>query len=338
MAGLVEMRILIVLGVFLCQSLTGAWADSFGQTKEQILSRGYLKCGVGIDDTGFSKRNIDGQWTGFDVDFCRAIAAAVLGDATAVDFIPLDSSNRLDVLQREHIDVLFRTTTYTFKRDMTLGFDFPAITFYDSQKILAHASENIKNLDDLAGKTICANLGTTSLTNISAILEKHDIPATILEVSSQAGRWRAFFGRECEAVTADGSDLFARITNQPFYQDNFTFLNEELANEPLGPVVRDGDQEWVHIIRWVINFMVLSEHYGIGQTSDLSSLAALKLPSGKKFGLQDSWAADVLNQVGHYGEVYDRNLGEDSALKIPRGFNKLWREGGLQYPLPMHLD
>ena len=310
-------------------------ADDGAQTLTKIKERGFLICGVGTDDIGFATQLASGVWTGFDVDFCRAVAAAVLGDAQAVDFVPLDSLNRLNVLQDGGVDVLFRTTTYNFERDVVLDFEFPVITYYDTQKVLVYSDLNAKSLADLDGRAICANSGTTSIENIKKAISKANVEIEILEISSQSGRWRAFFGRECDAVTADASDLSARIAAQPHYKDAFNFLDEEVSNEPLGAVVRADDPHWAHIIRWVTNVLITAEAEGVDYDSDLARIEALHLPDGKAMGLSDDWWQNVILQVGNYESVYSRNLGAGSELDLPRGLNHLWINGGLLYPLPM---
>jgi len=311
-------------------------ANEAGQTRAAVQDRGYLICGVGIDDIGFSIQQIDGDWAGFDVDFCRAVATAVLGDATAVEFVPLDSLNRLSVLKNGGVDVLFRTTTYNFERDVVKGYEFPAITYYDAQRVLAYADTGASRVADLEGKTICANSGTTSIANIRASIVKMDARIGILEIASQAGRWRAFFGRECDAVTADGSDLTAMMANRPQYRDDFVMLEDEISNEPLGAVIREGDQQWEHIIRWVVNLTLVAEAAGTGQESSDADIDQLNFPASNTLGLVSNWGKEVIRQVGNYEEIFTRNLGEGSELRLPRGLNHLWKNGGLMYPLPMN--
>ncbi|EDZ45725.1 amino acid ABC transporter, periplasmic amino acid-binding protein [Rhodobacterales bacterium Y4I] len=323
----------LTLGLWLAGAL-GAEAGE-GDTGAAIRDRGYLLCGVGSDDLGFATLRYDGEWTGFDVDFCRAVAAAMLGDATAVEFVPLDSLNRLEVLARGEVDVLFRTTTFTFDRDVNAALEFPAITFYDSQKVLVYADTGARTLADLAGKTVCANSGTTSITNIRHRIDSLGGGIGIQEYASQAGRWRAFFGRECEAVTADGSDLAAMLASRPGYRDDFVLLEDEIANEPLGPVVREDDRQWEQIVRWVINLTLVAEAAGIGQTSGPAEIARLPLPAGADLGVAGTWGADVIRQVGNYDDIFSRNLGDGSELRMARGRNALWTDGGLMYPLPM---
>ncbi|EKF20176.1 transporter substrate-binding domain-containing protein [Nitratireductor pacificus] len=326
---------LISLGALLALLAHPALAEDAGRTQAAVQERGYLICGVGVDDIGFATQTVNGNWVGFEVDLCRGVAAAVLEDANAVEFVPLDSLNRLNVLAEGGVDVLFRTTTYNFARDVMRGFEFPAITYYDVQRVLVFADTGATRLRDLDGRTICANSGTTSIDNIRAAIARAGIDTDVLEIASQSGRWRAFFGRECDAVTADGSDLAARIASQPQYRDDFVFLEEEISNEPLGAVVRDDDTKWTQIIRWVVNLTIVAEAADVGQSSDAASLASLHIPGGAGLGLKDGWGASVIRQVGHYGEIFDRNLGAGSDLKLPRGLNRLWKDGGLMYPLPM---
>ncbi|MBB5723683.1 general L-amino acid transport system substrate-binding protein [Loktanella ponticola] len=317
---------------------TQGHADENSTTLSTVLDRGYLICGVGVADIGFAAQQVNGNWAGFDVDFCRAVAAATLGDAQAVEFVPLDSLNRLRALKDGDVDVLFRTTTYTMDRDVALGFEFPAITYYDSQRVLAHASTNAKRLADLDGFTICANAGTTSIANIRKAIEANDVDVDILEISSQAGRWRAFFGQECDAVTSDYSDLSAMVAAQGLDERTFVILDDEIANEPLSSVVLEGDQQWEQIIRWVVNLLVLSEAEGVGKDSGATVISQLSIPAPTALGLSDGWASQIISQVGNYGDIFARNLGDDSALGIKRGLNNLWRDGGLMYPLPMSTD
>ncbi|MDV6228319.1 amino acid ABC transporter substrate-binding protein [Nitratireductor aquimarinus] len=326
---------LTVLPALLALLMHSALAEEPGHTRATVQERGYLICGVGVDDIGFATQTVSGDWVGFEVDLCRGVAAAVLEDANAVEFVPLDSLNRLTVLAEGGVDVLFRTTTYNFARDVIRGFEFPAITYYDVQRVLVFADTGATRLSDLDGRTICANSGTTSIDNIRAAIDRAGIDADILQIASQSGRWRAFFGRECDAVTADGSDLAARIASQPQYRDDFVFLDDEISNEPLGAVVRDGDPQWTQIIRWVVNLTIAAEAADVGQGSNAASLTRLHIPGGAGLGLNDGWGVSVIRQVGHYGEIFDRNLGAGSDLKLPRGLNRLWKDGGLMYPLPM---
>ncbi|MBC2860955.1 amino acid ABC transporter substrate-binding protein [Stappia sp. 28M-7] len=306
-----------------------------GETLRQVRDRGYLICGVGVGDIGFATQQTDGSWAGFDVDFCRAVATATLADANAVEFVPLDSLNRLSALQNGDIDVLFRTTTFNMERDVSLGFEFPAITYFDEQRVLAHASTRARTLDDLAGRVICANAGTTSIRNIREALASRQIEAEILEISSQAGRWRAFFGQECAAVTGDGSDLNIMRAMHGLDESALVVLEDILANEPLSAVVREGDQQWEQVIRWVVNLLILAEAEGIGRANALDAGSDLKVPAYPRLGLTEGWAHRTISAVGNYGEIFERNLGSGSDFGLERGLNRLWREGGLMYALPM---
>lgn len=328
-----------IVGLFMgCASLmpVAAHSDTTGETRATVQARGYLICGVGLDDLGFATQQVSGTWVGFDVDFCRAVAAAVLGDATAVEFVPLDSLNRLDALKDGGVDVLFRTTTFNFARDVAMGFEFPAITYYDAQRVLAYADTNASVLADLDGRTICANSGTTSIANMRTAIANQNSTIDILEIASQAGRWRAFFGRECDAVTADGSDLAAMMASRPQYRDDFVLLDDEIANEPLGVVVREGDQQWEHIIRWVVNVTLVAEAAGVGQHSNGNAPVLQNIVAQPALGLAAGWENDIIRQVGNYAEIFERNLGDGSELHLPRGLNHLWKNGGLMYPLPMN--
>lgn len=329
------LRNILLASALLLASAPQCLSAQTGETLRRVKDRGYLICGVGVGDIGFATQQTDGSWAGFDVDFCRAVATATLADANAVEFVQLDSLNRLSALQNGDIDVLFRTTTFNMERDVALGFEFPAITYFDEQRVLAHASTKARTLDDLAGRVICANAGTTSIRNIREALASRQIEADILEISSQAGRWRAFFGQECAAVTGDGSDLLIMVAMHGLDERSLVVLDEALANEPLSAVVRDGDQQWEQVIRWVVNLLVLAEAEGVHQKDPPEVLARLEVPAYRQLGLAEGWARRTVSQVGNYGEIFARNLGSGSNLGLERGLNRLWRDGGLMYALPM---
>lgn len=327
--------LVLLLSIFSAINTPILAADkNIGITYNQIQQRGVLRCGVGNNDPGFAQRNVDGTWVGFDVDFCRAIAAATLGNADAVDFLSLDSLNRLGALQRGDVDVLLRTTTWTYSRDTDMGIDFTGIVFFDTQGILVHKQTGITKLADLAGKTICANRGTTSIHHLKEITKQFKQEAKVLELASQEGRWRAFLSRECDAVTADKSDLLAKISTFKDSADKYLLLNEDLSNEPLSPAVRDDDRQWFDIVKWVVFSTITAEHIGMNSENARTHRGELGHLSSTSLGLPQDWAKQVILQVGNYQEIFDRNLGVGSTIRLDRGRNKPVEQGGLLYAMP----
>lgn len=326
--------ILLISFFSFINTTTMAAESATDTTYNKIKKRGVLKCGVGNNDPGFAQRNIDGTWIGFDVDFCRAIAAATLGNANAVDFLPLDSLNRLNVLQRGDIDVLLRTTTWTYSRDTSMGLDFTGTIFFDTQGILAHKQSGVTNFSDLAGKTICANRGTTSLNNLKEAIKQSNLAVKVLELASQEGRWRAFLSRECDAVTADKSDLLAKISTFKNSTEKYFLLDENVSNEPLSPAVRDDDRQWFDIVKWVVFSTITAEQLGMSSENAVTYQGRLNHLPSNSLGLPQDWVKQVILQVGNYQEIFDRNIGINSPIKLDRGNNKLVQKGGLLYAMP----
>ena len=310
------------------------WAESLveGETLKTVRDRGLLNCGVGSNDTGFSTQTTDGEWVGFDVDFCRAIAVAVLNNSQAVEFVPLDSLTRFEALQSGYVDVLIRTTTWTYERDTNMGLDFVGISLFDSQSILVQSQSQIQSKEDLVGRTICTNEGTTSAVNLSKFLMRENINAETLILSTQEGRWRAFLNQECDAVTADRSDLQAKIAT--LSTEDYAFLPDIIAAEPLGPVVRDADRQWFDIVKWSLFALVKAEDEGITKNNMGTLPSDIKNLPSAQLGLRDDWAMKMIGAIGNYGEVFERNLGSGSVLKLDRGQNNLVKNGGLQYAMP----
>lgn len=327
----------VLSAVLLSQLLAGdAQAESSiqGQTLQAVRDRGYLICGVGTNDIGFAARDKQGQWVGFDVDFCRAIAAAVLENDQAIKFIQLDSQNRFSALQAGNIDVLIRTTTWTLSRDTNMQLDFAGVTLFDEQGILVHNHVTADSLEQMDGVSICANNGTTSLDNLTALIASKKLNINVLKLATQEGRWRAFFNRECDAITADRSDLFAKLSTLSNPTKKYRVLNSYIAKEPLGPVVRDSDRQWFDIVKWVIYAIILAEEKSIVASDVTDKLQQFEAPASARLGLDPKWPSYVVQSVGNYAQIYDRNLGVDSPINIPRGINRLWTQGGVLYAMP----
>lgn len=323
----------LVLALLL-SSHVGAEPVIQGKTLKSVRDRGYLICGVGTNDIGFATQDKQGQWVGFDVDFCRAIAAAVLNNDQAIKFIPLDSQNRFRALQQENIDVLIRTTTWNLSRDTNMQLDFAGITLFDEQGILVHNHINGESLKDIDGLSVCANIGTTSLDNLNTHIVANKLNINVLKLATQEGRWRAFFNRECDAITADKSDIFAKLSTFSDAKNKYRVLKDHIAKEPLGPVVRDDDRQWFDIVKWVIYAIILAEEKNITSADLNKKTKHFDAPATPNLGLDRQWPAYVIQSVGNYAQLYDRNLGVKSPIKIERGINNLWTKGGLLYAMP----
>lgn len=308
-------------------------------TAELVRNRGMLNCGVNDSLPGFGFQNEDGSFSGFDVDFCRALAAAVLGDAERVNFIPLNSQERFAAVQDGTVDVLIRNTTFTLTRDVIAQLEFGPILFYDGQGIMVDAESNIFELDDLTNRAVCVQPGTTTIEN----LRDTGIDLDIVEVESADVGFDSLLNGECDAYTADRTSLIAQQSLRDA-ADTLRILDVVLSQEPLAPAYRDGDDEWGNIIRWTIFGMVHAERFGI-TSANLDSFLNSGIPEievllgeegnlGAELALTNDFMQRVIEQVGNYGEIYARNVGDDSSIGLPRGLNALWTSGGLLYAPP----
>lgn len=305
-----------------------------------IQDRGTLICGVNDGLPGFGFLDENGENVGFDIDFCRAIAAAVLGDPTAVEFRPLDADGRQPALQSGEIDVLLRNTTWTVSRDATWGI-FAPTTFYDGQGMMVREADGIETLEDLAGATICVQTGTTTELNLADIFNSRGIEFTPQPFGDDTQTYDAYDQESCDAVTSDRSQLLAQrtaLTNP----DDHVILDEVMSKEPLGPVVPFGDEQWFNVVKWTVFATIEAEELGITQdnvadmASDENTLVARLLGSEGDLGLglEPDWVVNVISAVGNYGEIYDRHLGPGTPFELERGPNALWTDGGLLYAPP----
>lgn len=338
-AGYPLAALLVVLGVWT------AGPAGAGEVLEGIKARGELRCGVSEGIAGFSERDAAGVWRGLDADFCRAVAAAVLGDAGKVVFVPLKSSTRFPALQARRIDLLVRNTTWTFTREAALHVEFPAVLFYDGQAFMVPASARIAKVADLQGTMVCVEKGTTHVDNLGEYFAARGLSVTPLLIDSAGGGAEAFFAGRCRAYTSDASQLAALRLRAPGGAQAFEILPERISREPLAPAVMSGDREWTTLVRWVLYVLILAEENGVtrdnvetvvgqrqGRTWRL--VAGTEIGYGQVLGVRDDWAVRAVAAVGNYGELYERNVGRGSALKIERGLNRLWTEGGLMYAPP----
>ena len=322
-----------------------AQAPGFGETLKAVQGRGKLICGVNGQLPGFSFLNPEGKYSGFDADFCRAVAAAVFGDATKVEFRATTTGERFTVLQTSEVDVLIRNTTWTLVRDTELGLNFTVTTFYDGQGIMVPKDSGITTLKDLEGGTICVQKGTTTELNLADAMSTNGIsytPAVFEDVNATYG---AYAEGRCDAVTSDKSQLSSVAKGLLPDPEKHVILDLTLSKEPLGPVVRQGDDQWFDIVRWTIFTTLAAEEYGVSSTNvdemrstatnpEIKRLLGLEGDLGLKLGLTNDWAYNVIKQVGNYAEIYDRSLGEGTPTYIPRGLNNLYKDGGVLYSPP----
>lgn len=312
-------------------------------TLDDVKKAGFVKCGVDGGLPGFSEIVSGGEYKGLDVDGCRAMAASVLGDASKVKFVNLNSKERFSALQSGEIDILVRNTTWTQTRDTSLGLNFVAINYYDGQGFMVRKDLGVKSTLELDGAAICIQTGTTTELNVADYFKAKGMKYKSISYDSNDQVLASYEAGRCDVLTSDTSQLFALRTKLKD-SDNHIVLPEIISKEPLGPVVRQGDDEWFNIARWTFNAMVAAEENGI-TSKNIDSLKDSKNPTikrilgiegkmGANLGLNADWAYQVIKQVGNYGEVFERNVGVNTPLKMSRGLNALWTEGGLQYSPP----
>jgi len=314
------------------------------QTLKKVIERGALICGVTQGLPGFSNPDDKGNWTGFDVDFCRAMAAAIFNDATKVKFSPLSAKDRFTALQSGEIDVLARVTSWTLSRDTALGFNFAAVTYYDGQGFLIRNSLKVNSALELNGASICTQTGTTSELNISDFFRTHKIKYELVAFATADEVVKAYDTGRCDVFSTDISQLYAERLKLSNPKDH-TILPEIISKEPLSPVVRHGDDQWLDIARWTHFAMINAEELGVSSKTlgeamksdrpDVMRLVGTEGNFGEQLGLTKGWAEHIIRQVGNYGEVFERNLGSGSRLAIARGVNNLWNKGGIQYAPPI---
>ncbi|HHW78810.1 MAG TPA: amino acid ABC transporter substrate-binding protein [Xanthomonadaceae bacterium] len=324
--------------------LLTAGAAHAGATLNAIKERGFIKCGVSDGLPGFSFADEKGNYSGIDVDVCRAVAAAVFGDSTKVKFTPLTAKERFTALQSGEIDVLSRNTTWTSNRDSAQGMNFAGVTYYDGQGFLVNKKLGVKSAKELDGATVCINAGTTHELNLSDYFRANKKKFTPLTYEKSDESAKSLEAGRCDVLTSDQSQLYAQRIKLA-KPDDYVVLPEVISKEPLGPVVRHGDDEWLDIVKWTLYAMVNAEELGVNSKNveemkkstnpDVKRLLGVEGDKGKEFGLANDWMAVVIRQVGNYGEIFERNVGKDSPLKIARGLNALWNQGGLQYAPPV---
>jgi general L-amino acid transport system substrate-binding protein len=314
------------------------------RTLDVVKKRGTLLCGVNGQAPGFSAQNAAKEWSGLDVDFCRAIAAAVLGNATKVTFIPTTAQDRFTRLSAGEFDVLARNSTINLERSVGTKVRFAAINYYDGQAFLVPKNIGVMQLTDLRDKMICMIKGTDHEYNTGAYFKARRIEFIARPFETPGEMYKAFFEGRCQAVTQDATALAAAIVESGKAAD-YMMLRDFIAKAPLGPYVRDGDSGWLDVVRWTQYAMIEAEERGIDKSNvdlalqsgdfNIQRFVGVIFGYGKILGLDEKWAYNIIKQVGNYGESFERNVGKNTPLKIERGLNKLWSQGGLQYAQPI---
>ena len=317
-----------------------------GKTVDAIKARGQVICGVNVGLAGFSSADSNGAWTGMDVDVCKAIAAATLGDATKVKWVPLNAQQRFTALQSGEVDILSRNTTFSMTRDASLGLHMTAVTYYDGQGFMVPVKSNIKSAKQLKNATVCVQSGTTTEKNLTDYSKAAGLNLKPVVFEKQEAVNAAYFSGRCQAYTTDASGLASVRNKEATKPADHLILPELISKEPLGPMVRRGDDEWFAIAKWVVYGLIEAEEYGVTQANvdtmvkDSKDPVVMRLTgsgedTGKLLGLDKEWLVRAVKAVGNYGEVFERNVGPKTALALPRGTNNLWNKGGLMYAIPV---
>ncbi|MGR3661261.1 MAG: amino acid ABC transporter substrate-binding protein [Paracoccaceae bacterium] len=332
----------IFLGALTVASLAAGAAAA--ATLDDVKARGKLNCGVTTGLAGFASPDANGNWEGFDVDVCRAVAAAVFGDSNAVEFTPLTSSTRFSALASGEVDLLSRITTWTFSRDVDLKFEFAGIAFFDGQGFMVPKELGVSSAKDLDGATICIQTGTTTELNLADFFRINNMEYEPVPIETNAEGQQQYLAGACDVYTTDSSALAS--TRATFENpDEHIVLPEIISKEPLGPLVRHGDNQWGDIVRWTLNAMITAEELGVSSANvaelakgtnnpEINRLLGTDGTLGEMLGLSPDWAFNIISSVGNYGESFARNVGTDTPIGIARGLNALWTEGGLQYSPP----
>ena len=327
--------------LLLSSALAFAANTASADTLDSVKSKGHVQCGVSTGLPGFSLADENGKWKGLDVDVCRAIAAAVLGDASKVKYTPLTAKERFTALQSGEIDVLSRNTTWTLTRDASLGLNFAGVNYYDGQGFMVSKSLGVKSALELNGAAVCLQSGTTTELNLSDYFSANNMEYKSINYDTSDATVKGFEAGRCDVLTSDQSQLYAlriKLENPK----SAIVLPEVISKEPLGPVVRQGDDKWFNIVKWSLMAMVNAEELGVTSTNidgmkgtNDPAIQRLMGGQGEKLGLSDDWSYNIVKQVGNYGESFEANIGVNTPLAIARGLNDLWSRGGLQYAPPV---
>ncbi len=339
-----RITVLLIVVMLVSFAVPSVFAQDGGSLLDTVRDRGYLVCGVNGQVPGFSFLDPDsGEWSGFDVDFCRALTAAIFGEVTAdnLQFVPLTAKERFTALQTGQVDVLFRNTTWTLQRDGEFGIDFGPTTYYDGQGLLVKADLGVTSLDELDGASICTLTGTTTELNITEALSSRGLSYELVPFDNSSETSAAFEEGRCDVLTSDQSQL-AGLRSQMADPGAVVVLPEVISKEPLGPAYLENDARWADVVNWTVYATFTAEEFGITQANvdDFLSTDDPRIQrflgvgdnaSGSIIGLDNDFAVNVIRAVGNYGEIFERNVGTDSPLELQRGLNRLWTDGGLIY-------
>jgi len=320
-------------------------ASANAATLDDVKARGHVQCGVSQGLPGFSNADDSGNWTGLDVDLCRGVAAAVFGDANAVKYTPLSAKQRFTALASGEIDILSRNTTWTMTRDTQLGLNFAGVNYYDGQGMMVPTALGVTSATELDGANICTNTGTTTELNITDFFRANGMSFNLVAFEKADEVVAAYDAGRCDVYTTDRSGLAAqrgKLTSP----DSHVVLSEIISKEPLGPVVRQGDDQWFNIVKWSLNAMINAEEMGISSANVAAKVAGDMTPNearllgkegnfGGELGISNDWAYNIISQVGNYSESYEAHVGENTPLKLARGANALWSNGGILYAPPI---
>ena len=331
----------VALGLAASVAATGAFAQA---TLNGVKQKGFVQCGSNPGLAGFGVPDAQGNWTGLDVDFCRAIAAAIFNDPSKVRFIPLSAKDRFTALQSGEVDVLARNSTWTMSRDTSLGLDFPIITYYDGQGFMVRKKLGVSSAKELNGASVCTQQGTTTELNLADYFRGNNMKYEVVAFATADETFKAYDAGRCDAFTTDASGLYAERLKASAPDDHIV-LPEIISKEPLGPATRQGDAQWSDIVRWTHMAMVNAEELGVTKANvdqmknsanpEIKRLLGTEGKFGETVGLTNDWAYRIVKLVGNYGESFDKNVGTGSPLKIQRGQNALWSKGGQQYGIPI---
>lgn len=332
----------LILGTALGLSL-GAVGAASAATLDDVKARGTLKCGVNTGLAGFAAPDASGQWHGFDVDLCYAISAAIFGDPSKVEFTPTTGETRFTALSSGEIDVLVRNSTWTFTRDVDLKLDFVGVNYYDGQGFIVSKDLGVASANELDGATVCIQTGTTTELNLADFFSANGMSYQPVPIQTEAEARQQFLASACDAYTTDASGLAAARSTYP-NPDDYVILPEIISKEPLGPVVRHGDNDWADIVRWTFNALVEAEELGVTQANidemkesenpEVRRLLGTEGNLGGMFGLPAEWSYNAIKANGNYGEIFSANIGEGTPSNLARGLNAQWKDGGLMYSPP----
>ena len=336
-------RAIATIAVGLAATLMAS-AASAQATLNNVKQKGFLTCGSNTGLAGFGVPDAQGNWTGLDVDLCRAIAAAIFNDPTKVRFIPLSAKDRFTALQSGEVDVLVRNTTWTMSRDTQLGLDFTGVNYYDGQGFLVRKKLGVASAKELNGASVCTQQGTTTELNLADFFRANNLKYEVVAFATAAETFDAYNSGRCDAFTTDASGLYSERLKAA-NPDEHIVLPEIISKEPLGPSVRHGDNQWGDIVRWTHYAMINAEELGVTKANvdqmtkndnpEIKRMLGSEGKFGEAIGLTNDWAFRIIKHVGNYGEIFEKNVGQGSPLKIQRGQNALWTKGGLQYAPPI---